>query len=205
MEKTFDEVLKEHEPKIQAEKDGKKAASHTPITRPLQEIQEEKDRENREKFKALSATLGIDKQNEEIDGLKKGQDLILQKLNEFAAVISQQSEVLNTITQGGQTAPQNGGPQVDQLQKIQLLTELMDSKIGDLLIKKLGGGEPAPVAAPLISQEYINEKMRNSVMENFELGETILDAVKSTLKKKAVKGLTDAAIQETGLSDHGVG
>lgn len=197
--KNVEQVIEEHKAK-QAEIEQNRPTES--VTTPLQEIQERQDKENRDKLAALSATLGIDKQNEEIDNLKKGQDLILQKLNEFAAVISQQSEAINAISQGG-AIPTTGTNEVNQAEKLQALSSLLDSDVGKMLVNKfLGNNNQAPAPQPIISQEYINEKMKNSVMENFELGETILDSVKSQLKKKAVNNIVNTTLENTGLNQH---
>ena len=169
-----------------------------------EEIQKELDEKEREKFRHLSIVLGIDKQNEEIDNIKGSINKIAEKITEIANVITAQNEVINNLTQGEtQQTTTTQTNDVDQLQKIELLSKLAESELGKAIIKKIIGGDaPPPSNAPLISQEWLNEKMKNSVMENFQLGETILDSVKNSLKKKAVQNITNAALTDTGLDKH---
>ena len=206
--KTVDEVLKKAEAESILKENEKAENPLTPVTTDINEIQSNLDEvekkkleEQRGKMKTLSIALGIDKQTEEIDTIKTQITMIAEKITEIAGVISKQNDTINTMINGSQTTSSTGTDnETGQLEKLELLSKLADSEIGKAVIKKfIGGDTPPPSATPLISQEWLNEKMKNSVMENFQLGETILDSVKNSLKKKAVQNITNNALVDTGL------
>jgi len=207
--KTVDEVLSEAEAtEILKKNEDSKKPELKPVTTDINEIQQNLDdeekkklEEQREKMKTLSIHLGIDKQTEEIDLIKTQISMIAEKITEIAGVISEQNKTINTLITGTGETTQGTGADMAGVEKLEALTKIADSELGKSIIKKILGSEnPTPQQAPLISQEWLNQKMKDSVMENFSLGETILESVKSTLKKKAVQNITQNALQDTGLS-----
>ena len=155
------------------------------LTKP-KEIQEDK-------IQVLSAALGIDKINERLDELNKNDNYLVQEM----------SKVVNTINQIGQsisgnhTIPTGETPSIgDPLQKMELLSNLFDK--GLQLYTTYKQNKDPVAQAPLIDQNFINQRMVESFMEDLDTGKSISTFIKSSLKKTATKNIVNTALKDIG-------
>jgi len=179
------EEAKRNWPKSQEPQKNISKAAFSGITSPEQDTKIEEKRNI-----VIELVKDVGQQREEIDIIKQKIDVIAQHIQALISTVDNQSENRNTLT--GQTAqPQNIAATTKglSLDNIEALGSVAEKIIN--IYKGVKGGDVQPA---IISQDYINEKMKKSVTDNFELGETILDAVKETLKKKAVKNIVSEAL-----------
>ena len=59
-------------------------------------------------------------------------------------------------------------------------------------------------AAPLIDQDFINQKMKSAVLEDLETGENIRRFISTALKQKATKSLVNTALGDLGATNTNV-
>ena len=142
--------------------------------------QELKKENSDDKILALSNVLGINKMKAQIDELNQGQNSIIGKLSEVITGMNNITQVVNTNVNNNNEPIQTGNP----LEKIEMITSLID-KLGPLysIYKQ---NQTQPPAAQLIDPEYINQKVKNSIMGNFELGEALIDSLKNKVINKAL-------------------
>lgn len=142
--------------------------------------QELKKENSEDKILALSNVLGINKMKAQIDELNQGQNSIIGKLSE---VITGMNSITQAVNTNAQHAPESTAAS-NPLEKIELITSLID-KLGPLysIYKQ---NQTQPPAAQLIDPEYINQKVKNSIMGNFELGEALIDSLKNKVINKAL-------------------
>jgi len=149
------------------------------------------DEETRQKFKALSDSLGITQIREDLDASKEIDKIILNKIDEITQVINKQSQVLGATQQ---TAP--GVPavpnQMDQIEQFGAIAE----KLGEVW-KTFKGGEQQTA---IISQDLVNEKMKNAFLNDLETGESIRNFITDALKKKATKQVVNESLRSIGTS-----
>lgn len=143
--------------------------------------QEIKKENSEDKITALSNVLGINKMKAQIDELNQGQNSIIGKLSEVINGMNNITQAVNGNANNPQAEPMQVG---DPMQKIELISNLID-KLGPLYtIYKQNQNPPSP--QQLIDPEYINQKVKNSIMGNFELGEALIDSLKSKVINKAL-------------------
>jgi hypothetical protein len=142
--------------------------------------QELKKDNSDDKILALSNVLGINKMKAQIDELNQGQNSIIGKLSEVITGMNNITQAVNTNVNNHSEQIQPGNP----LEKIELITSLID-KLGPLysIYKQ---NQTQPPAAQLIDPEYINQKVKNSIMGNFELGEALINSLKNKVINKAL-------------------
>ncbi|MDA1136907.1 MAG: hypothetical protein O2916_11775 [Proteobacteria bacterium] len=142
--------------------------------------QELKKENSDDKILALSNVLGINKMKAQIDELNQGQNSIIGKLSEVITGMNNITQAVNTNVNNNNEPIQTGNP----LEKIELITSLID-RLGPLysIYKQ---NQTQPPAAQLIDPEYINQKVKNSIMGNFELGEALIDSLKNKVINKAL-------------------
>ena len=142
-----------------------------------------------DKILALSNVLGINKMKEQIDELNNGQNQIIGKLSE---VINS----MNTITQsinGNHSVPTEAS---DPLAKLDLLSGVIDKATQLYSVYKQN---KEPIAqAPLIDQNFINQRMVDSFMEDLDTGKSISTFIKNSLKKTATKNIVNTALKDIG-------
>ena len=154
-----------------------------------QAIKKESSEDNQDKILALSNVLGINKMKEQIDELNNGQNQIIGKLSE---VINS----MNTITQsinGNHAVPTEAS---DPLAKLDLLSGVIDKATQLYSVYKQN---KEPIAqAPLIDQNFINQRMVDSFMEDLDTGKSISTFIKNSLKKTATKNIVNTALKDIG-------
>jgi len=127
-----------------------------------------------EKIQALAKVLGIDKITERLDELNKNDNYLVGKMTELVNSI-------NGISMQEPAAPQ---AQTNEINKLQLLGQLLESPIGKALADKFLS--PPQIQNQIIDPEYINEKVRSSIMGNFEVGEALIGQLKNKIIGKAI-------------------
>ena len=134
-----------------------------------------------DKIQVLSNALGISKINERLDELNKNDNYLVQEMSKVVNAIN----LLGQNLQGGQTIPVGETPAIgDPLQKMELLSNLFDKGLALYTTYKQNQTPQSP--QQLIDPEYINQKVKNSIMGNFELGEALIDSLKNKVINKAL-------------------
>jgi len=118
-------------------------------------------------------------------------DAIKQAIGQMASQINQLTVGMNQIANGAiPQTPEQGKINMDTL-----------SALGDFAEKAIGAyknlkGAPTGTQS-IIDQDYINEQARKSIMGNFEIGEALVNNLKSKLVNKAVASSVWDAMKDT--------
>ena len=155
--------------------------------------QEIKKEPTQDKIQVLAAALGIDKINERLDELNKNDNYLVQEMSKVVNAINQIGQTIS----GGQSIPQGETPAIgDPLQKMELLSNLFDK--GLQLYTTYKQNKDPVAQAPLIDQNFINQRMVESFMEDLDTGKSISTFIKSSLKKTATKNIVNTALKDIG-------
>lgn len=130
-------------------------------------------------------------QREEIDKLNQSVQYIADKMAQIAQVVDKQSQVLNQINPNAVVQPQSPESQMDKLAGLGDLVE----KAGPLLDRMFPKNEAAP---PLIDNNTIQEKMKQTFFDNLETGESINNFIKNSLKKSVTKTVINSSLKDIG-------
>ena len=139
----------------------------------------------RKKFQELSNTLGITQLREDSDAIKETLKLLLQKQEEIIVIINKHDQVLKTAPSSGENS------QLDQLERLGSLVEKLDPVLDRIWPKKTEGG------SGIISQQYIDDHIKKSVMGNFEVGEALIDTLKNKIVGKAMTKAVSEIVTDT--------
>ena len=157
----------------------------------LKEIEaEEAKKEQEAKLEGLSNYFGIPKINERLDELNISQNEIISKLSQIIAVINQGVP---------QASPIPEGVQADPMAKMELISGLVDKAVNLYSTFKQNQtpqGQPA-----LIDQNFINQRMVESFMEDLDTGKSISTFIKNSLKKTATRNIVNTALKDIGVND----
>ena len=155
-----------------------------------QEIRKEPQED---KIQTLSNALGINKINERLDELNKNDNYLVAEMSKVVNAINQIGQSIS----GGQAIPQGEAPAIgDPLQKMELLSNLFDK--GLQLYTTYKQNKTPEAQAPLIDQNFINQRMVESFMEDLDTGKSISTFIKSSLKKTATKNIVNTALKDIG-------
>ena len=155
--------------------------------------QEIKKEPPQDKIQVLAAALGIDKINERLDELNKNDNYLVQEMSKVVNAINQIGQNIS----GNQAIPQGETPAIgDPLQKMELLSNLFDK--GLQLYTTYKQNKDPVAQAPLIDQNFINQRMVESFMEDLDTGKSISTFIKSSLKKTATKNIVNTALKDIG-------
>ena len=133
----------------------------------------------------------VTSQREEIDKLNQSIVYLVEKMKEIANVVDNQSALLKGEVPKIATAP--GSANISHLTT---LKEILDSKIGEKLIDRLFP-EP-PTGGAFLPAEKINEHLQKSMLGNFELGEALIDQLKTKVIGKALTKTVSGIVSEHG-------
>ena len=149
--------------------------------------------EDSAKIKALSEVLGINQQREEIDQINTSLKYLAEKMGEMAKVIDAQSKALNNLNPAVQQAP-------NQSSKLEEMANLAE-KFSPLIDKFF----PQNTAVPLIDNQVIQDKMKQSFFDNLDTGEAITKFIKESLKKRVTKDIINTSLKDIGTTsvEHG--
>ena len=90
---------------------------------------------------------------------------------------------------------------INPMEKIEALSQLIQPLTEAY---KLFKGTNENTVQPLISQEVINEKMKQNFFDNIETGESINNFIKTALKKNMTKSIINTALKDIGQTvEHG--
>jgi len=148
--------------------------------------------EQDEKRSMVEGILGdLENQRADIDSIKIGMEQILQMVNT-------QTQLLNKLSQGqtGTTVPQTNQPL--NLEALSALGDLVEKGVS--AYKQLKGG-PTPTA-PLIDQDFINQRMIQSFKDDLDTGTSITNFIKDSLKKKVTREVINTSLSDMGKDAH---
>ena len=158
-----------------------------------QEIQNKPVENSEDKILALSNVLGINKMKEQIDELNNGQNQIIGKLSE---VINSMNVISQSINGGHVNQAASPEDMSNPLAKLDLLSGVIDKATQLYSVYKQN---KEPIAqAPLIDQNFINQRMVDSFMEDLDTGKSISTFIKNSLKKTATKNIVNTALKDIG-------
>jgi len=116
-------------------------------------------------------------QREEIDSVKLGLQQLMDKTEQLIQMVNKQTVALG----GGKEITTEGETKMTNLMG---LKDILDSKLGEKLIDRIF---PEQTAAPsFIDSNYVNEHLKKSIMGNFEVGEALIDTLKTKIVGKAI-------------------
>jgi len=127
-------------------------------------------------------------QRQEIDTIKEMFKLMLDEQNDIKNHLNQITNVLNGTAQNPQT-PAKGL----NMETISAIGELAEKGVE---VYKTLKGNPAATQS-FIDQDYINDQVKKSVMGNFEIGEALVNNLKSKLVNKAVASSVSDAMKDS--------
>jgi len=157
---------------------------------------EEEEKENKRNA-VLNLVNDVNAQREDIDKLNQSMAYVAQSVNDIKAVMNQQTEVLNKLS----NAPQALGPGVDPKA---MLGDILNSPLGEKLINKLLP-EERTAAPPIIDNALIQDKMKQTFFDNLETGESINNFIKNSLKKSVTKSVINTSLKDIGNQNQNVG
>lgn len=125
--------------------------------------------------------------NDRVNGLEKGFEQITGALNQLIDANNKLTNAFNS----GQGIPQTTVTgQAQGMDKFEAISRLMEHA-GPILDRIF----PSSSAPPsIIDPQYINEKVKQSIMSNFEIGEAIQQNLKSKLMQKTMTRVLSDAI-----------
>ncbi len=139
----------------------------------------------------------VKQQRQEIDKLNQSMTYLAEKTQEIAAATDKIIKLIN----GGQIRQEGGAPYAppqEQAANIQMLGNLAEQLAP--IWKMIRGNQEGP--APLIDQNMINEKMKESFMGNLETGESINKFIKDSLKKSVTRTIINSSLKDIGNSNN---
>ena len=150
--------------------------------------------EERQKLTQLVEAMGIRQLSEEVDILKESTKAIATKTAECIEAVNKLTEVM----QNGQlpeAAPASSGLDPAKIEQVGNLVETLSNAWNTIK-----GNSNPQAAAPLIDQEFINQKMKSAVLEDLETGENIRRFISTALKQKATKSVVNTALGDLGAT-----
>jgi len=149
--------------------------------------------EDNKKSMAENIILDLGNQRQDIDFLKETIKKIFDQQQGLANQINQITQALNQSVQGTPQNPTSGTPQGLNMETINALGDLAQKGVE---VYKSLKGNPATTNS-FIDQDYINDQVKKSVMGNFEIGEALVNNLKSKLVNKAVASSVSDAMKES--------
>ena len=150
--------------------------------------------EERQKLTQLVEAMGIRQLSEEVDILKESVKAIATKTSETIDAVNKLTEVM----QNGhlpEAAPASSGLDPAKIEQVGNLVETLSNAWNTIK-----GNSNPQAAAPLIDQEFINQKMKSAVLEDLETGENIRRFISTALKQKATKSVVNTALGDLGAT-----
>ncbi len=123
---------------------------------------------------------------------------LVDELNKTNTLLNQIAQVLN---QRGQTQAPNGNEEVQPPVNLEAIGQIGD--VLEKLVSAYKNFKGSPNTAPsLIDQDFINEKMKQSFLDNLQTGEAITTFIKDSLKKKVTKEVINTSLADMGNDSH---
>ena len=150
--------------------------------------------EERAKMKQLVESLGIGQITEDVDVLKESVKAIATKTAECIEAVNKLTEVMQN-GQSPEAAPSQSNLDPAKLEQMGNFFEQLSH-----VWNNIKGNSNSAAPAPLIDQEFINQKMKSAVLEDLETGENIRRFISTQLKQKATKAVVKEALGDLGAS-----
>ena len=144
--------------------------------------------EDKAKLKALSEMLGIDQIREDTDKLNTSMTYLAEKMGQIAKVIDAQSKIINSLNPNAAIPAQKS-----KLEEYAGLVEKFSPLIDKIF--------PTDKSTPLIDNETIQTKMKQTFFDNLETGESINTFIKNALKKSVTKQVINTSLADIGKAD----
>jgi len=180
--KSYEDLLKESQEPSKDYSEASKSAITTP----------EQDETEKKRNAVLNLVNDVKNQRDEIDKINQSLNYIIQKMDQVIQTVDSQSKILNSQAPKGQTAD-------NQTKNFEMLNQLLNSPIGEKLASKFF---PENNANPLISQDWINEKVVEGFKDDLNTGSTIRKFIADSLKKKATKEIVNTSLANIGKDVH---
>jgi len=150
--------------------------------------------EERQKLTQLVEAMGIRQLSEEVDILKESVKAIATKTSETIDCVNKLTEVMqNGVPSTAETA--SSGLDPAKIEQVGNLVETLSNAWNTIK-----GNNNPQAAAPLIDQDFINQKMKSAVLEDLETGENIRRFISTALKQKATKSVVNSALGDLGAT-----
>jgi len=130
----------------------------------------------------------------EIDAIKEMFKKMLDQQQAIGNQVNVLTQALNQIVNGTPQTPNSGMPQ--QGLNMETINALGDLAQKGVEVYKSLKGNPASTNS-FIDQDYINDQVKKSVMGNFEIGEALVNNLKSKLVNKAVASSVSDAMKDS--------
>ena len=147
--------------------------------------------EERQKLTQLVEAMGIKQLSEEVDILKESVKAIATKTSETIDAVNKLTEVMQNGPHAA-AAPSQSNLDPAKLEQMGNFFEQLSHVWSNFK------GNNQTAAAPLIDQDFINQKMKSAVLEDLETGENIRRFISTALKQKATKSVVNTALGDLG-------
>jgi len=151
--------------------------------------------EERQKLTQLVEAMGIRQLSEEVDILKESVKAIATKTSETIDAVNKLTEVMQNGVPST-AAPASSGLDPAKIEQVGNLVETLSNAWNTIK-----GNSNPQAAAPLIDQDFINQKMKSAVLEDLETGENIRRFISTALKQKATKSVVNTALGDLGATN----
>ena len=145
--------------------------------------------EDKSKLKALSDSLGVTQQREELDKLNTSVSNLAEKMGQIATILDNQSKIINNLNP-------NATPQNNDVDKFTMIGNLIE-KSGPLIDKLF----PKNDSPALIDNETIAKEMKDTFFDNLDTGKSINKFIKDSLKKRVTKEIINTSLADIGKSN----
>jgi len=151
------------------------------------------DEDAKKKSMAEGIILELGNHTNEIDSIKQAITMIGEQMNQLTAAVNQMGQ---SIQGNPVVSTPNGQPPAQGLnmETIGMIGDLVEKGIG--AYKSLKGDPQGP--APLIDQNFINERMKQSFLDDLDTGTSITNFIKDSLKKKVTKEVINTTFKDMG-------
>ena len=196
-ENKIDEVIQKNNLEVKArEEEAERKRLDTIHQMEINRKNADEEQKKRDYLIKLSESLGVTQIREEVDKLNTSVSYIAEKMSEDRNSINEILGILKNPT--GTTIPSE---KINPMEKIEALSQLIQPLTEAY---KLFKGTNENTVQPLISQEVINEKMKQNFFDNIETGESINNFIKTALKKNMTKSIINTALKDIGQTvEHG--
>ena len=147
--------------------------------------------QERQKLTQLVEAMGIKQLSEEVDILKESVKAIATKTSETIDAVNKLTEVMQNGPHAA-AAPNQSNLDPAKLEQMGNFFEQLSHVWNNFK------GNNQTAAAPLIDQDFINQKMKSAVLEDLETGENIRRFISTALKQKATKSVVNTALGDLG-------
>jgi hypothetical protein len=158
---------------------------------------DEKAGEKEEFKKILVETL--QKHALDIESLAQNVESIKTQLSGIPGLVeSTVTNTINGIIQNQNSSANMSAPSASVApQSLKGLIASNPEQVGNIIDKVLNRalGQAEPTNFLGLDEDYIKEKMKNSIMGNFELGESLIEAVKAGFKRKTVGKMVSNVVE----------